>query len=145
MRRTDRQALGRLLRAIMLRIIVMAGAVLFLMAVVLPRVRPSADDWGQARGSPEVPVPQGATLLEHGPQGSASRELWAVADQDAERLFGEYHAAMVERGWQGPGRPTGVHDWTYRKGNLACRIVVLPQGQPGGELRVLLVIAPEDR
>ena len=116
MRRTDSQSLGGLRRAIMLRILVMLGAVLFLMIAVLPRIRPSAEDWGQARGSPEVPVPRSATLLKQGFQGSATWELWAVPDQDAGRLFEEYHAALIERGWQGPGRPPGVHDWTYRKG-----------------------------
>lgn len=39
MRRTDRPSLGGLRRAIMLRILIMLGAVLFLMKVVLPRVR----------------------------------------------------------------------------------------------------------
>ncbi len=92
-----------------------------------------------------MPVPRDATLLEHGPSGSATRELWAVADQDAERLFEKYHAAMVERGWQGPGRPTGVHDWTYRKRNFACRVVLILPGQPGAEMQVLLVIGPDGR
>lgn len=39
MRRAERQPLGGLRRAIMLRILVVLGAVLFLMFGVLPRVR----------------------------------------------------------------------------------------------------------